>query len=69
MPVEGLRVLYDGWSLAFAPNSPQALHLLALLAHLPPEVQPRVTVPVVDLVYEDGTRERLMENGRYQALA
>lgn len=34
-----------------------------------PEVQPRVAVPFVDLVYEDGARERLMENGRYRTRA
>ena len=26
-----ISVLYDGWDLAFRPNSPAALHLLALL--------------------------------------
>ena len=34
-----------------------------------PETQSNVAVLFVDLVYEDGTRERLMEHGRYTALA
>ena len=34
-----------------------------------PETQPQVAVRFVDLVYDDGTRERLMEDGHYAALA
>lgn len=40
-----LRVLYDGWSLVYGPNSPAALHLLALLALLPPEIEAEVALP------------------------
>ncbi len=34
-----------------------------------PETQPRVSVRYVDLVYDGGARERLMENGGYAPLA
>jgi len=40
-----MRVLYDGWSLVYAPLSPEALHLLAILEHLPDEVTPVVAFP------------------------
>lgn len=40
-----LTILYDGWSLIHKPYSPEAMHLLALLAHLPPQVQPVVALP------------------------
>lgn len=40
-----LPVLYDGWALVHQPNSPQALHLLHLLYHLPPQVQAWVALP------------------------
>lgn len=40
-----MRVLYDGWALAHQPNSPAALHLLALLANLDPEVHPLLALP------------------------
>lgn len=40
-----LRVLYDGWSLVYAPNSPAALHLLALLAALPAGIDAEVALP------------------------
>lgn len=40
-----LIILYDGWPLVRAPDSPAALHLLAILAHLPAEVQPVVALP------------------------
>jgi glycosyltransferase involved in cell wall biosynthesis len=38
-------VLYDGWSLVYQPNSPAALHLLALIAKCPDEVRPLVALP------------------------
>jgi glycosyltransferase involved in cell wall biosynthesis len=38
-------VLYDGWPLAYQPNSPAALHLLALLENLPPSVEAVVALP------------------------
>lgn len=41
-----IRVLYDGWSLIYGPNSPAALHLLAILARLPSEVMPEVALPL-----------------------
>ncbi len=40
-----MRVLYDGWALVHQPDSPQALHLLALLANLRPEVHPLLALP------------------------
>src|SRR3990172_1249384 len=40
-----LRVLYDGWPLVYQPESPAALHLLALLENLPGEVEPVVALP------------------------
>lgn len=40
-----VRVLFDGWPLAFAPASPPALHLWELLAALPDEVEPLVALP------------------------
>jgi hypothetical protein len=40
-----IKVLYDGWPLVYKPNSPASLHLLALLAHSPEEVQPVVALP------------------------
>lgn len=39
------RVLYDGWALTYAPSSPAAFHLLALLHALPPGVDAQVAVP------------------------
>lgn len=39
-----LKVLYDGWSLVYAPNSPEALHLYSLLQHHP-EIQALVALP------------------------
>jgi hypothetical protein len=40
-----IRVLYDGYPLIYAPESPAALHLWALLARLPDEVEPVVALP------------------------
>lgn len=40
-----MRVLYDGWDLAYQPNSPAALHLLTLLDCAPPAVQAVVGLP------------------------
>jgi hypothetical protein len=40
-----MRIVYDGWPLAFAPDSPAGLHLWELLAHLPPDVQPVLALP------------------------
>ncbi|MCB9136174.1 MAG: hypothetical protein H6636_12155, partial [Anaerolineales bacterium] len=40
-----LRILYDGWPLCHEPNSPAALHLLALLAYLPETIQPILALP------------------------
>jgi len=39
------KVLYDGWDLAYRPNSPAALHLLTLLAVHPKEVEAWVALP------------------------
>jgi len=38
-------VLYDGWTLIFQPESPSALHLLAVLENCPSEVEPLVALP------------------------
>lgn len=38
-------VLYDGWSLAFHPNSPAAIHLQILLVCHPAEVQAYLALP------------------------
>lgn len=43
--MNSLRILYDGWSLCYEPNSPAAFHLLALLAYLPETVQPIIAFP------------------------
>jgi hypothetical protein len=40
-----IRVLYDGWPLAYQPNSPEALHLIALLEQRHSEVIPLVAAP------------------------
>ncbi len=40
-----IRVLYDGWALAYAPASPAALHLLALFSALNDAVAPLVALP------------------------
>ena len=45
MPQNPLTILYDGWPLVREPVSPAALHLLAILACLPEEVQPVVALP------------------------
>jgi hypothetical protein len=42
-----MRVLYDGWSLVHDPLSPESLHLLALLDHLPPGIEPVVAFPAL----------------------
>jgi glycosyltransferase involved in cell wall biosynthesis len=39
------KILYDGWSLVQAPNSPEALHLVSLLQELHPDVQALVAFP------------------------
>ena len=38
-------VLYDGWSICYAPNSPAALHLLTLLDARSPAIEPVVLLP------------------------
>lgn len=43
--MSSLRILYDGWPLARQPDSPAALHLLAILAHLPETVEPVLALP------------------------
>ncbi len=40
-----MRVLYDGWAAAYAPNSPAALHLFDLLSQRPAFVEPVVALP------------------------
>ena len=43
--MHSLRIVYDGWPLVRRPLSPAALHLQALLAYLPSEVEPVVALP------------------------
>lgn len=40
-----LKVLYDGWPLAAAPESPAAVHLLEILENLPEGIQPLLALP------------------------
>jgi hypothetical protein len=40
-----VSILYDGWSLIYRPDSPGALHLLALLEQTPVEVEALVALP------------------------
>ena len=40
-----MRVLFDGWSLIHSPLSPEALHLWAILTHMPEEVTPVIALP------------------------
>ena len=40
-----LRILYDGWPLCRDPNSPAALHLMTILAHLPNHIQAHLLCP------------------------
>lgn len=40
-----MRVLFDGWSLVHSPLSPEALHLWAILTHLPEEITPVIALP------------------------
>ncbi len=40
-----LKVLYDGWPLVAAPDSPASLHLLELLAAQPAGVSPALALP------------------------
>jgi glycosyltransferase involved in cell wall biosynthesis len=49
-----LRVLYDGWSLIYDPLSPQAMHLQAVLAHLPSQVSAIVALPQEPLPWIGG---------------
>jgi hypothetical protein len=38
-------ILYDGWPLSYAPNSPGALHMLTLLEAHPPDFEPMLALP------------------------
>jgi hypothetical protein len=40
-----VRILYDGWELAYGPNGPSAVHLLTLLAAQPEGIQALVGLP------------------------
>jgi glycosyltransferase involved in cell wall biosynthesis len=40
-----MRILYDGWPIIHAPDSPAALHLLALLESLSGEIEALVALP------------------------
>ncbi len=40
-----IKVLYDGWTVVYQPNSPPAIHLLNLLEQRHPEVQAVVALP------------------------
>ena len=43
--MDKVRILYDGWPIVRRPYSPAALHLRALLAYLPPQVEAIVALP------------------------
>lgn len=43
--MESKVLLYDGWSLAFKPNSPAALHLHSLLGHNPAGITTHLALP------------------------
>jgi hypothetical protein len=45
MTTSHVRVLYDGWSLVYQPNSFEALHLLTILECLPAEIQSILALP------------------------
>jgi hypothetical protein len=51
-----LTILYDGWSLVREPNGSAALHLLAILACLPPEIEPVVALPQTPPAWLGGAR-------------
>lgn len=40
-----ITVLYDGWSFIYRPNSPAALHMVAILANCPTQVKPCLGLP------------------------
>lgn len=40
-----LSILYDAWPLVHRPNSPAGMHLLAILAQLPDQVEPVLAFP------------------------
>ncbi len=40
-----MRVLYDGWDVAYAPNSPASLHLFDLLSQRPAGIESLVALP------------------------
>lgn len=40
-----VTILYDGWPAVYAPFTPAAMHLQAVLAQLPERIQPIVAVP------------------------
>jgi hypothetical protein len=40
-----MRLVYDGWALVYAPNSPAALHTLTLLEAHPPEIEAWAALP------------------------
>lgn len=54
-----IRVLYDGWPLAYAPNRAAALHLETILSVLPPEVGAVVALPAAAPVWQPGEFETL----------
>lgn len=46
-----IRVLYDGWPLVYAPNSPAALHLECLLALHPMQMEAHLALPGMQVGY------------------
>ncbi|MBE0409289.1 MAG: glycosyltransferase [Anaerolineales bacterium] len=40
-----ISVLYDGWPLIYEPESLSTMHLMTLLAYIPPQVNPVVALP------------------------
>lgn len=62
-----IKVLYDGWSLVYQPNSPEAFHLLTLLDHRPPEVQAILALPGAPPVWlPDGIDTRVQDESHAQ---
>jgi glycosyltransferase involved in cell wall biosynthesis len=56
-----VRILYDGWELAYRPNSPAAIHLLTLLAARPKGIQALVGMPAESIhTIPDGVESHLI---------
>lgn len=72
-----MRVLFDGWPILYQPNGPAAMHLLAVLAQFPEQIEPVVALPgeapgwfpkVDTLVHPTANDPRLQLNWEQRAL-